>query len=83
MKLIKLEDKRKDVKVVNDDALRLIESMIPRIKSGEIAAIGISWVDKDGSIGGDTSSGDKNISMFASLEHNARQFYHELLMGQE
>ena len=79
MKLIKLEDKRKDADVVNTDALELIESMIPRIKSGEITAIGISWVDKDDSIGGNTSSGKQNITMFASLEHLSRQFYNEML----
>lgn len=79
VKLIKLEDKRPQIDTVNDDALELIESIIPRIKSGELAAIGISWVDKEGSIGGNTSSGNQNITMFASLEHLSRQFYNEML----
>ena len=83
MKLIKLEDKREQVDAINEDALQLIESMITRIKSGEIAAVGISWVNKDGAIGGDTSSGCQNITLWASLEHNAREFYNSMLQDNE
>lgn len=83
MELIQLDSKRKKVDEVNSDALELIESMISRVKSGEITAIGISWVNKDGSIGGDTSSGTQNITLWASLEHNAREFYNNLVNDAE
>lgn len=83
MKLVQLDTKRKKVDEINQDAIELIESMIPRIKSGEIKAIGIAWVDKDGSIGGDSSKGDNKISLWASLEHNAREFYNQIVNGEE
>ena len=59
----------------NDDAAKMLKDALERIESGELVAVGISWITRDGSIGGDVSSGPNNILMWASLEHNARSFY--------
>lgn len=51
-----------------------LEQALGRAKSGEIQAVCISWVKKDGSIGGSISLGKQNFCMIASLRHIARTF---------
>ena len=63
----------------NQDAIQVLESILEKAKVGEIAAVSIAYVNKDNSIGGNTSSGDNNFAMWASLEHLARTFYNDLV----
>lgn len=79
MHIVDINSKRKDIDVVNYNALKLVKSIISGINTGDITSIGIAWVDKDGSIGGDISSGDNGLLMWASLENLAKQFHNELL----
>lgn len=81
MHIVNLDNERKEIDTANHDALKLIKSVIAEINSGEIVSLGVSWVTKDGSIGGDVSRGNNNISMWASLEHSARSFYEDIIKG--
>ncbi len=60
---------------VNKNAVEVLEAALVRVKSGEITAIGLSWVTSDLGIGCSSSSGPDNFKMWASLEHSAREFY--------
>jgi hypothetical protein len=64
----------------NSDAIEMLESALERVRSGELSAVGLSWVTRDGSIGGDVSASNNGLLMWASLEHNARSFYTDILM---
>lgn len=68
MKIVPLE------KQENKDAVDLLEETIERVKSGEIRAVTVVWVTNTG-IGGDTSSGENQILMYAALEHQAKVFH--------
>jgi len=73
MKLVNIE------KSENKDAIEMLEEVIEKVKSKNITAVGVSWVTSRGSIGGDMSSGDNNIMMWASLQHNANSFYNDII----
>ena len=63
----------------NIDAIEILEDALKDVKSGEIESIAISWVNKDGAIGGDRSSTNNKIILWASLEHHARSYYQEIV----
>lgn len=65
----------------NSDAIQMLTDAIERVKSGEIKSIGLSWVTKDGSIGGDISQGDSNLLMWSALNHSEREFYYNQVVG--
>jgi len=67
----------------NLDAIEMLEDVISRIKSGEIAAVSVSWVTKDNAISGDVSNGENNLMMWASMEHSARSFYDDVINSDE
>ena len=71
------------IRSANADAIDLLNEMIERVKDGEISAVSVSWVTSDNTIGGDTSSGDHQIMMWAALEHNARTFYTNHVIGDD
>ena len=71
------------IKSENADAIDLLNEMIERVKDGEIAAVSISWVASDKTIGGEFSSGDDHIMMWAALEHCARAFYTQHVSGDD
>ena len=81
MHIVNINDRREDVDVVNHDALRIIKDVITRINSGEVKAVAIAWVDDKGSIGGNVSEGENQISMWASMENLAKQFHSDILLG--
>ncbi len=63
----------------NADAIDMLNEVIERIKSGEISAVSVSWVTKNGAISGDVSNGENNLMMWASMEHSARSFYNDVI----
>jgi len=65
----------------NADDIEMLEEAIKEVKEGNITAMGISWVTKDGSIGGDVSASNNGLLMWASLEHNAKSFYTDILLA--
>jgi len=79
--------KEVDMKIVpmevkpNSDAIEILERAIEDLKKGEITSVGISWVTKDGAIGGDVSGSNNGILMWASLEHNAKSFYADIILA--
>lgn len=73
MKIVKTEPK------VNENAVKVLESALKRVNEGEIASIAISWVTAKGGIGGDGSSGGEGITMWASMIHNERSFYNDVI----
>ena len=60
---------------LNEDAIDLLEVMIERVKSGEIAAVAIATVNKNGGIGGDISKGKNSVALWAALQYVANYFY--------
>ena len=66
---------------INTDAIKLLEDTLEKVKSGELVSVGVAWVTKDGSISGDVSKGNNGILMWASLEHNAKRFYTDVLLS--
>ncbi len=67
----------------NTDAIDMLNEVIERIKSGEISAVSVSWVTKNGEISGDVSNGENNLMMWASMEHSARSFYNDVINGDD
>ena len=67
----------------NQDAIEMLEGMIERVKAGEVTTVGLAYTTKGGSIGGDVSKGNDNFLMWASLEHLARTFYADIVLGQD
>jgi len=65
----------------NQDAIEMLENALKRIKSGEITSVGLAYTSSEGSIGGDVSVGPNNFLMWASLEHLARTFYTDTVLG--
>jgi len=63
---------------INNDAADVLESVLERVKSGEIQAVAVSWVEGN-AIDGDCSSGDNNIMLWAAIEHTARSFYEDVI----
>ena len=66
---------------VNKMALDVLHEAIAKVESGEIAQIALSWVCKDGVISGDISGGDNGLLMWAAIEHSARSFYNDVVVG--
>lgn len=75
MKIVPMEVKP------NADAIEMLEKAIKALNAGDITSVGISWVTKDGEISGDVSAGNDGILMWASLEHNAKNFYANILLA--
>ena len=75
MKIVPMEVKP------NTDAIEMLEKAIEDLKLGELTSVGISWVTKEGSIGGDVSGSNNGILMWASLEHNAKSFYADIILA--
>lgn len=67
----------------NSDAVDVLEEMIERVKSGEVTAVAISCTTNNNSISGIVSSGANVIMIWAAMEHNARQFYENVVLGDE
>ena len=67
----------------NQDAIEMLESMIERVKTGEITSVGMAYTSSTGSIGGNVSKGSDNFLMWASLEHLARTYYGEIVLEEE
>lgn len=67
----------------NNDAIDVLKKALERVESGELKAVALSWVDKDDGIGGDVSSSNNAFIMWASLEHSARQFYNNVIVGED
>jgi hypothetical protein len=67
----------------NQDAIKMLENTIERIRSGEITAVGMAYTTSEGSIGGDVSTGNDNFLMWASMEHLSRTFYTQTVLGEE
>jgi len=65
---------------INDEAVDVLETALKRVKEGEIQSIALSWVEGK-SIGGDYSAGENNIMLWAAIEHTARCFYEENVIG--
>ena len=65
----------------NQDAIDVLETALLKVRNGEIVALAVSWVGKDGSISGDISGGDNQILMWASLQHAAKSFYKDNITG--
>ena len=66
----------------NKDAIEMLESMIERVKAGEITSVGLAYTSKSGSIGGDVSKSNDKFLMWASLEHLARTFYADIVLNE-
>ena len=66
---------------INHDVIELLEETLSKAKSGEIVGLSVSWVTKDGSIGGDISESENGILMWASIEHNARSCYANIVLA--
>lgn len=66
----------------NESAIEMLKKCIAEVESGEIITVGISWVTKDSSISGDVSAGEHNLLMWAALEHSARSFYEDIIIGE-
>lgn len=79
---------KKGLKVVpltiehNRDAVDLLKAMIKKVESGEVVSVAVAYVARGGSIGGDVSAGENNISIWAALEHTARHCYSEMINEQ-
>ena len=67
----------------NQDAIEILESMIERVKSGEVDTVALAYTTSENSIGGDVSKGNNNFLTWASLEHLARTFYTDAVLGGE
>jgi hypothetical protein len=63
----------------NRDAVDMLKDAIRRIEQGEITDVGISWVLRNGSIGGDVSEGSNDVLMSMSLIHSERSFYNNVI----
>lgn len=66
----------------NTEAIEILKEALELVESGEIESLGLAWVLKDRSIGGDISSGKENILMWAALEHVTKSFYDEAIKNQ-
>lgn len=64
---------------VNESAVMHLENILDMAKKGEISSVSISWVTKEGSISGVFSSSDNGLLLWASMSHNERQFYQDVL----
>lgn len=64
----------------NKDAIELMEEALEMVKSGEITSIALSWVTKDGGIGGDFSAGNDPILQWSSLRHCEMSFYKDIII---
>lgn len=65
----------------NSDAINVLKDALKKAESGEILSVGVAWINKDQGIGGDISGGSNDLLMWSSLEHNARQFYNNVIIG--
>ena len=65
----------------NKDAIKLLETMIERVKSGEVNEVGLAFTTRDGSVGGDVSSGKNKFLMWAAIGHLERTFYADVVVG--
>jgi hypothetical protein len=63
----------------NRDAVDMLKDAIRRIEQGEIKDVGISWVHRNGSVGGDVSEGSNDVLMSMSLIHTERSFYNSVI----
>ena len=64
----------------NEDAIIMMEEIIEQIKSGDITSIALAWVNKDGSISGDVSSGNNSILLWSAMIHAERSFYDNVVL---
>lgn len=67
----------------NSDAIEVLEEALKMAKAGEILAVGVSWVTSDNSIGGQTSGSPNRVMMWGALELNAREFYKDVVVGED
>lgn len=65
---------------INKDSIKLLEEAMAMVKKGEISQIALAWVGYDNSIGGCVSEGAQDTMMWASLEHNARECYKNIVL---
>jgi len=61
----------------NPDLVRQLEELIERAKSGQITAMGMAFVNADGSIATRWSGGDQTVPMIAAVA----MLQHEFLSG--
>lgn len=59
---------------LNKDAVEVLENALERVKSGDIKAVSISWVTKNGNVCGDISSGENQLLMLVSMENTLWSF---------
>lgn len=61
----------------NDDLVRQLEELLARAKSGQITAMGMAFVNADGSIATRWSGGDQGVPMIAAVS----LLQHEFMSG--
>lgn len=61
----------------NDDLVRQLEEALERAKSGQITAMGMAYVNADGTIATRWSGGDQGVPMMAAVS----MLQHEFLAG--
>ena len=66
-------------KLVNKSAIETLDEMRVLVESGEVVAIAIATVTKDGGISGDVSSGPNQILMWSSLQHMTNTHYEKMI----
>lgn len=67
----------------NKDAIEILEEALRRVKKGELTAVSLSWVTKDGRICGEISSGKNQLLMLTSIENTLWHFKEETFRGEE
>lgn len=58
----------------NKEAIEILEEALKRVKKGELTAVSLSWVTKDGRICGEISLGKNQLLMLASIENTLWHF---------
>lgn len=61
----------------NDDLVRQLEEMLDRAKAGQLTAMGMAYVNADGTIATRWSGGDQGVPMMAAVS----MLQHEFLAG--
>lgn len=67
--------------IVNESAVKLLESLLDEIKKGHVTSVGVSYVTANGDIGTGISDGSETLLLWSSLVHGERSFYDEFIRG--
>ena len=66
----------------NSDAVEMLELALKQVRAGKIKCVAMAWVNSNSSIGGDVSSTDDKVRLWAALEHSTKSYYLDAIRGE-